>query len=257
MAAQREADLYPHVKGYLEDLGFEVRGEVGKCDVVGHDGGTLVAVEMKLSLGLPVVYQALERLGAVDLVYVAVSVQDGRKARANWDRQVPDAVRLCRMLGVGLLSVRDGAVVVHCDPGPYAARKQPRRRAKLLGEFTRRSGDHNVGGTAKRPRVTAYREDALRCAQALAAGGAASPARLRDLLGMPKAAGILRGNVYGWFERVRKGVYDVTPAGADALALYSDVLEAQRAKAAAARPAPPAPPAPRPVPGAADAAAAA
>jgi hypothetical protein len=134
------------------------------------------------------------------------------------------------LLGIGLLSVRDGLVVVHCDPGVYQPRKQPKMRARLLSEFTRRSGDYNVGGTTKRPRVTAYREEALRCAHELAVTGATSPARLRDATSIPKASGILSGNVYGWFKRIEHGVYDVTPEGRAALALYADVVQAQLAR---------------------------
>ena len=118
---RRESDLYAPVKCHLEALGYTVRGEVGRCDVVGVSGDSMVAVELKLAFGLPVLYQALQRLPSVDLVYVAVAVPEGRTARRNWDAQVPDAVRLCRMLGVGLLSVRDGNVVVHADPGPLPA----------------------------------------------------------------------------------------------------------------------------------------
>ncbi len=225
-----ESDLYAPVKQHLEALGYVVRGEVGQCDVVGiseggETGGTsIVAVELKLTFGLPVLYQALQRLSSVDLVYVGVAVPDGRRARRNWDAQVPDAARLCRMLGVGLLSVRDSALVVHADPAPYQPRKRPKLRARLLSEFVRRSGDHNLGGTTKRPRITAYREDALACANLLAGLGPMRASAVRDATGVAKAATILRDDVYGWFEKVARGTYDVAPAGRHALEHYAAVL---------------------------------
>jgi hypothetical protein len=225
----RESDLYRPVKRHLETLGYTVRGEVEKCDVVGLSGDSIVAVELKLTWGLPVLYQALRRLPAVDLVYVAVAVPDGRRARRTWDAQLPDATRLCRMLGVGLLAVRGDTLAVHADPAPYQPRKQPKRRARLLSEFVRRSGDHNLGGTNRRPRVTAYREDALACAQMLAAGGAMKGAAVRRATGVPKAPDILRDDVYGWFEKVARGTYDIAPAGRMALELYADVLVARAA----------------------------
>ncbi|HBK09060.1 MAG TPA: hypothetical protein DDZ81_24910 [Acetobacteraceae bacterium] len=225
--ARRESDLYAPVKSHLEALGYAVRGEVGPCDIVGINGETMIAVELKLTFGLPVLYQALQRLPAVDLVYVAVAVPEGRTARGNWDAQVPDASRLCRLLGVGLLSVRNGNVVVHADPAPYQPRKRPKSRAKLLSEFLRRSGDHNLGGTNKRPRVTAYREDALACAKELARGGAMKTASVRDAAGVTKASTILRDNVYGWFAKVARGTYDIAPAGRSALDLYADVVAAR------------------------------
>jgi hypothetical protein len=223
----RESDLYAPVKQHLEALGYTVRGEVGRCDVVGVSGDSIVAVELKLTFGLPVLYQALQRLPSVDLAYVAVAVPEGRTARRNWDAQVPDAARLCRMLGVGLLSLRNGKIVVHADPGPYQPRKQAKKRAKLLSEFVRRSGDHNLGGTTKRPRVTAYREDALACASLLAAQGSMKGAVVRDATGVPRASVILRDNVYGWFAKIGRGTYEIAPEGRGALEQYADVLAAR------------------------------
>lgn len=219
-----ESDLYAPVKQHLEAVGYIVRGEVGRCDVVGISGDLMVAVELKLTFGLQVLYQALRRLPSVDLVYVAVAVPEGRTARRNWDAQVADATRLCRRLGVGLLSVRDGNIFVHADPGPYQPRKQPKQRARLLSEFIRRSGDHNLGGTTKRPRVTAYREDALACAAVLAGNGAMKGAAVRDATGVAKASGILHDDVYGWFTKVGRGTYDIAPDGRSALAQYADVV---------------------------------
>ncbi len=225
----RESDLYAPVKRHLQALGYTVRGEVGACDMVGVSGEQMVAVELKLSFGLPVLYQALRRLPAVDLVYVAVAVPPARKARGNWDAQARDAARLCRMLGIGLLSVRDGAIVVHADPGPYQPRKQPRQRARLLSEYVRRSGDHNLGGTTQRPRMTAYREDALACAAELAANGAMKGAAVRDATGVAKATRLLADNVYGWFGKAGRGIYVLTQAGQDALVRYADVVAARKA----------------------------
>ena len=225
----RESDIYAPVKSHLEACGYVVRAEVKDVDVVGLGAeGEMVAVELKVAFGLPVLYQAVARLPAVDLVYVAVPAPEGRKARGNWDAQVPDAVRLCRMLGVGLIEVRDGLVVVHCDPGAYQPRKNPNSRTKLLSEFKRRSGDHNIGGTNKRPRVTAYREDALRIAGVLATAQAPMrPARVRDDSGVEKAAAALRSNVYSWYSKVGAAQYVLSEAGADALRLYADVVAAQ------------------------------
>jgi hypothetical protein len=221
---QRESDLYLPVKRHLEALGYAVRGEVGRCDVLGVSGDTMIAVELKLTFGLQVLYQALRRLPSVDLVYVAVAVPAGRRARGNWDAQVADAVRLCRMLGVGLLSVRNGNVVVHADPTPYQPRKRTKLRARLLSEFVRRTGDHNLGGTNRRPRVTAYREEALTCASVLASNGPLKAAAVRDATGLEKASAMLRADVYGWFEKVARGTYDVSAAGRIALEQYADVL---------------------------------
>jgi hypothetical protein len=65
--------------------------------------------------------------------------------------------------------------------------------------------------------MTAYRQEALRCAARLDAG----PATLRTITAegdLPNAGRILRTNVYGWFERVERGVYTLSPRGRRALA---------------------------------------
>lgn len=229
MAITLESDLYGPIKGYLEGIGYTVRGEVGQCDALAIRGEEVVAVEMKLALGLPVIYQALERLSSVDVVYIAVAVPDGYKARSNWDDRVPAAARLCKMLGVGLLCVRDDRVVVISDPAPYSPRKQPKLRARLLGEFHGRSGDHNLGGTSKRPRVTAYREKALRMARVLAQIGPIKASLVRDATGFANASNTLRDNVYGYFGKVSLGVYEITEVGRQALLEYADVVQTQDA----------------------------
>jgi hypothetical protein len=62
--------------------------------------------------------------------------------------------------------------------------------------------------------MTAYRQQALSCAAAMAAG----PRRVRDLRPEnPDAGKILLHNVYGWFDRVERGVYTLTAGGRAAL----------------------------------------
>ena len=62
--------------------------------------------------------------------------------------------------------------------------------------------------------MTAYRQAALRCAGALQAG----PCRTRDVAKIePEAPRILLRNVYGWFERVERGTYRLTPQGENAV----------------------------------------
>ena len=42
--------------------------------------------------------------------------------------------------------------------------------------------------------------------------------------GVPKATSLMYRDVYGWFERVERGVYELSPKGRDALATYADVV---------------------------------
>jgi hypothetical protein len=62
--------------------------------------------------------------------------------------------------------------------------------------------------------MTAYRQQALACAEALREG----PREVRELKpAIPDAPKILLHNVYGWFDRVERGIYILTDSGHAAL----------------------------------------
>ncbi len=203
-----ETDLYPPIKRFLEAQGYVVKAEVRSCDVVAVRGEEApVIVELKTAINLQLYYQAIDRLGMTDTVYVAVP---------RPKRGVPsDAIKLCKRIGIGLIIVTAaGSVEVLADPSPYAPRKDKKRLGKLLGEFHKRNGDYNLGGSVGKKLMTAYRQDAIKCAEHLAAFGAASPKEIKNTTGVDRAATILRDNVYGWFDRVERGVYTLSPSAA-------------------------------------------
>lgn len=212
---EREQELYPPIKALLEGQGYEVKGEVGAADVMACRGDDPpVIVELKLRFSLSVFHQAITRLSVTDLVYVAVARPTGRTAK----RALKDNLAMCRRLGLGLITVRaDGRAEVHCDPGPYAPRKSKKRTKRLLREFNRLEGDPNAGGATRHGIVTAYRQDALRCAAYLAENGAAKGSVVARSTGVTKATTLMRDNHYGWFEKVETGVYALTSQGSDGL----------------------------------------
>ena len=203
-----EAALYGPVKALLEAQGYVVKGEIVGCDVVGVRGEEPpVVVELKRAFGLALVLQGIDRLAMTDAVYLAVGA---------WPRRPAADVKLCRRLGLGLIVVARGRAEVVLDPLPYVPRRSRGRTTRLLDEHRRRVGDPTTGGSVRRPIMTAYRQEALRCAGRLAAG----PATLRAIRAegdVPDAGRILRTNVYGWFERVERGVYTLSPRGRRAL----------------------------------------
>ena len=204
----RETALYQPIKKFLQARGYEVKAEIGPADVVAVRGKEPpVIVELKTAFSLALFHQAVERLAISDTVYVAVAWRKGR----GFYKALLRNQKLCRRLGLGLITVRlsDGLVTVNLDPAPYAPRKSKRRQSQLLGEFTRREGDPNVGGTTRRKIVTAYRQDALRCARWLAENGPTKAALVARLTGVERARKIMADNHYGWFERVTTGVYSL------------------------------------------------
>ena len=106
------------------------------------------------------------------------------------------------------------------DPAPYRPRSDARRRGRLLREFAERAGDPEAGGSASRQRLTAYRQDALRCARELADAASSSSAPSASV---PES--ILRDNYHGWFDRVKTGYYDLSPKGRRDLVYWSDALQ--------------------------------
>lgn len=222
----KEADLYPDLKAFLEAQGYEVKAEIGACDIMAVRGDEPpVIVEMKLSFSLGLVLQGVQRQALFDDVYLAVPAP-----KKGWPARYKDIVALCRRLGLGLLAVNPGAgVEAHLDPGPYQPRRNALRAGRLVREFQRRVGDPNQGGTTGVKRMTAYRQDALRCAAVLAEG-AAKGAEVAKAAGVARATALMRADHYGWFQRVETGVYALSPKGLTAL--DENAAEIARLKAA-------------------------
>ena len=220
-----EAELYAPIKLFFEGQGYVVKGEIGACDVmaVRGDEGPVV-VELKERLSLALILQAVDRLAFSDTVYVAFLVGKGHSG--SWRTRRKQVTGLLRRLGLGLLTVSEnGSVVAVLDPAPYRPRTQTRRRDSLLREFAERVGDPEAGGSSSRQRLTAYRQDALRCARQLADEGVLKVSVLSARTGVSRAGRILLDNHYGWFDRVKTGHYALSPKGGGDLLHWSAALE--------------------------------
>lgn len=217
-----ETSLYLPVKLYLESLGLDVKGEVCGCDVVAlardpaPDGAalTVVVAELKLTFTLELVLQAIDRTAACDEVWLAIQLSRRGRGRESDGR----VRKLCRFLGLGLMTVSTtGRVDVLVEPAPWKPRRDAKRRSRLVAEHRRRQGDPAAGGSTRQPIMTAYRQQALACAAALSQ----APGRPRDLKKhIPDAPKILQRNVYGWFDKVERGVYRLNDTGRAALARW-------------------------------------
>ncbi|MCL6602672.1 MAG: hypothetical protein K6T94_07350 [Paenibacillus sp.] len=241
MAVRHETELYAPLKVFFEKQGYEIKGEVRTCDMVGirmNDDQPLI-VEMKKSFNLSLLLQGVERLKLSPNVILAVERCRDKKGAVN--QRWGELSELCRRLGLGLMTVifyktKPPLVEVLVEPGeiPPVRRISGRRQERLLYEFHERSGDYNTGGSTRVKLVTAYREKALRVAVALQEIEAdpsrlvlkptgTTPAELRKRSGVPGAAAILQNNYYGWFIRIMRGRYSLTPAGVSALTEYSAI----------------------------------
>jgi len=212
----REEDLYGPVRDLLVAQGYSVRGEVRGVDVLAVRDAETVVVELKTTLNLDLILQAVDRQRLVDSVYVAVP----RKGRAIGTRRWTRLLHLLARLEVGLILVSPttlaASVVVESVPFDRTRSHDAgkRRRQALLKEFAGRTGDRNIGGVNRRKLYTAYREMALEIARLLAQEGPCKVRRLRELGADPdKVMGILRNNHYGWFEHAGHDLYALTDKG--------------------------------------------
>ena len=217
----KETELYGPIATYLENQGYTVKGEVNHCDLVAIRGDeAAVIVELKIRLNLELVLQAADRLSLSESVYIAFPA-----STPLWRRQWRRVRKLCHRLGIGIITLEGKALKVNIrlDPLPYKPRGSKTRQSRLLAEFEHRVGDYNVGGVTQTEIMTAYRQDALRCVSVLM-DGEHSLGEIRDTSQVKRAASILQKNHYGWFERVRRGCYQLSPKGSDAAQRYAKIM---------------------------------
>ena len=220
----KETDLYQPIKELLENQGYEVKSEIGAADIMAVRGDEdLVIIELKTCFSLALFHQAIERQSISDCVYIAVPRLTGRQAFKALQKNL----KLCRRLGIGLLRVRlsDGFVETQLDPASYQPRKSSVKRVRLLREFSKRLGDPNKGGKSSGIIITAYRQDALRCLEVLKSKGALKASKVAEITNVSRARNILSADYYGWFERVSRGIYCLTPEGKKAAKDFKNELK--------------------------------
>ena len=221
----RESDLYGPIKQFLQAQGYEVKAEIGPSDVFACRGAEEpVIVELKTGFSLTLFHQGVERQAISDQVYIAVPRGSGKV----FSKTLKNNLSLCRRLGLGLLTVRvkDGFVEAHIDPASYKPRKSKTKTNRLLREFSKRVGDPNVGGVTRTMVMTAYRQDALRCANYLQENGPQKGAIVANAIEVEKATRLMADDHYGWFERVSLGIYGLTPKGIEAIGVYRKEIDA-------------------------------
>jgi hypothetical protein len=202
----KETDLFPPVKNWLEERGFEVYSEVQpasydkRADVVGVHESIVAVVEMKTHLSLALMDQAVSWLGRAHYVYVAVPVQSGKGVGEY-------AERVARREGIGLLEIKRPCLdYVRCHIKPkFYRRISVNWQDILLPEHQEIAGGHSGGGY-----ITQYRMMMRRVEHVLKyAGFAQQGATIEELLEhcetyyaqpKPTLAAALRNNECGWCE---------------------------------------------------------
>ena len=221
----RETELYEPIHDYLVSEGYTVRAEVADCDIVAYKEGELIAIELKRRFGANVLIQAIDRQRITDSVYVALPGPFDLRRGSRWH----GIRRLLRRLELGLIVVdlqRSKPLVnVVSHPSPYRKKRLKHKRLAVLEEMIGRSGNRNLGGSTRQKLVTAYRESAIHIACCLDRYGPLTPRQLRVLGTGAKTTSILYKDVYGWFDRLSRGLYALSPLGRTALNEYSVLVD--------------------------------
>lgn len=220
----RETDLFHPLKTYLEGQGYKVSSEVKGCDIVARKEDELIIVEMKTRFSLALVLQGVKRKELTDSVYLCAPVPPGKRVLPNLAK-----IRLLlRRLGIGLIQVRFlktrtvVEVLLHPENSPPVRRHK--RRNALIREIDGRYAELDIGGSpSSGPRMTAYRQEAIKIARFLSASGTLPPRKLKELGAGEKTQRILNSNYYGWFIREGRGLYSLSPEGLEALQGFPEV----------------------------------
>lgn len=206
----KEVEMYKPLKKFLKAKGYTVHSEVESVDVMAQKGDELLIVEMKTSFNLQLIYQLIERLKVTDQVYAYILLGKG----GRWPKSYKRMCALLKRLHCGLITLDQHTkkqVVLEFEPGPFKPRKNYTKKSLALKEFQGRSIDLNQGGSTRELLFTAYKEKAIRIAMYLFEHGASSTQDIKEKLDMEKTVDILNKNYQGWFERVSRGVYQLTP----------------------------------------------
>jgi hypothetical protein len=202
----KESDLFKPIETLLKTQGFLVQGEIKNLDIFAVKEKLIIAVEMKLAINLKLIYQVVDRLKLVDLVYLAVP----QKALKALKRQQRLLLALLRKLEVGLITVQDDRAIVVLEAKPFDSVKSHQRNKRkqqgLMREFLQRVDHPQIGGV-KGPRLTAYRLRAMKIKDAMMTGKTYTIKQLKALTNVHDVASILRHNYYGWFTHPTRGLY--------------------------------------------------
>lgn len=208
----KETELFIPVKELLLSQGFDVKGEIKDIDVLAYHKDMMIGVELKTKISLKLIYQAIDRQKVLDQVYIAVpksAIYQSKSLYRNF-------THLLKRLEVGLIVVDHETAEVIIEAVPFDRNKSRSRYKKRLQnieqEFKLRKNKQNIGGTRGK-KITRYKELVIDIGSYLMKHQQASPKAIKESTGIEKAASILQKNYDGYFERVDRGIYQLTEKG--------------------------------------------
>lgn len=225
----RETDLFNPIRELLINNGYSVKSEVKNCDITAVKGEELLVVELKSGFNATLLIQAAKRQRVADKVYIAVPMPKTGIFTRKWK----DICYLVRRLELGLIVVsflKSGPraeVVLHPEPfnRDQSRRLNRKKRYSIINEINGRHLDLNTGGSTHRKLVTAYKENAIQIGCFLKKYGPLTPRQLKEMGTGAKTGSILQKNYYGWFDRLSRGLYQISSEGARSLNDYPELVD--------------------------------
>jgi hypothetical protein len=207
-----ETDLFKPVRKLLLEKGYDVQGEILAADVFAvNEHKEIIIVELKLTISLKLIYQAIERQKVTPFVYIAAPQ---RVVKAHM-KSHPAFYTLLKRLGIGLIEVYHDEAKILIEPvkEPNTSVKiRSSQKSFMMREFNSRDQYQSLGGT-KGKKMTAYREKVVEIAKALHTLKEAPLKLIKEYTRIDKAADILRDNYDQWFIKNEKGLYQLSPLG--------------------------------------------
>jgi hypothetical protein len=217
----KETELYEPIKKLLEEEGYHIKAEVGHVDVYGIKENQTIAVELKTTISLKLIYQALDRKKVADIVFIGIPLSATKSHR----KDMKYLRELLAKLGIGIIVVSQNDAKILLTPDSSSIKKRDNvKKRRVVKEFNQRANHQNIGGTQGK-KITAYKENAIRIAYMLRKMKNASPKELMEHTGINKAPQILQANYDNWFMKVSRGVYQLTELGEKELDTYLEVLD--------------------------------
>lgn len=219
----KEYELFAPVRELFAGMGYSVNAEVKDCDVTAVKDGELIIIELKRSLSVNLLSQALRRQKTGAGVYIAVP-----KPKRYSPRTFRDTLYVIKKLELGLIfvSLRDefSFAEIILEPQPFTpVRTNYKKKKEIMKEISGRTVDTNTGGVHGRKIATAFTEKCVNLACMLSMRGPSAPKELRALGADDNCAAILRINSYGWFDRVEKGIYTLSEKGRAEMSDYPEL----------------------------------
>ncbi|AUD63617.1 hypothetical protein BK010_08955 [Tenericutes bacterium MO-XQ] len=208
----KETELYAPVKKLFLSQGFDVKGEVKDIDVIAYHQDLMIGVELKTKVSLKLIYQAIDRQKVLDQVYIAIpkdAIYQSKSLYRNF-------THLLKRLEIGLIIVNGDSAEVIIEAVPFdrnlSRSRYKKRKTMLDKELRLRKNNKNIGGTNGK-KITRYKEQVIDIGNYLISNTKASPKEIKEKTGIEKAASILQKNYDGYFERVERGIYQLTEKG--------------------------------------------